>query len=245
MNRDEKAAAIEEVAGQIQGAQAVFALDYRGLTVPQAAELREKLNEADATLRVVKNRLTWRAADQVGAESLKVLLEGPTAFTFVRGDAALAAKAVAAFRKEHEVLAFKGGTLDGNDVSVDQIEAIAKLHTREVLDGQLVGILASPITGLVRGLSALIQGLALQLGQIAEQGLASGEAPAAARTEASDAAAAIDGAPAAEEVPAAEDAPAATEASPVDRGDGEQASGDQPAENDESDAPSEGEAKEG
>ncbi len=168
---------VDQVATQIKESEAVFAVDYRGLSVPQAAELREKLSEADATLRIVKNTLTQLAADKAGAESLKELLEGPTAFTFVKGDAALAAKAIATFRREHEVLAFKGGTMDGEVVSIEEIEAIAKLPARDVLNGQLVGIMASPVTGLVRGLNQLIAGLALQLGQIAEQGLVSGEEP--------------------------------------------------------------------
>ena len=178
MNRDQKAAVIEEVATQIRESDAVFAVDYRGISVPQAAELRQRLGEAEATLRVVKNTLTERAADQAGAESLKELLEGPTALTFVRGDAALAAKAIATFRRGRPLLEFKGGTMDGAPLSTDQVEAIARLPARDVLSGQLVGVLASPVTGLVRGLNQLIQGLAMQLGQIAEQGLVSGEAPA-------------------------------------------------------------------
>ena len=68
MDRDQKAAVIEEVAGQIQEADAVFAVDYRGISVPQAAELRTKLRDADARFRVVKNTLTERAADQAGAD---------------------------------------------------------------------------------------------------------------------------------------------------------------------------------
>ena len=92
MNRDQKAAAIAEVAGAISEADAVFAVDYRGISVPQAAELRTRLREADARFRIVKNTLTERAADQAGAEGLKQFLEGPTAMTFVRGDAAMAAK---------------------------------------------------------------------------------------------------------------------------------------------------------
>jgi large subunit ribosomal protein L10 len=164
--------------------------------VTQVAELRERLVEAGASLRVVKNSLTERAADQAGAESLKELLEGPTAFTFVSGDAALAAKAIARFRREHQVPQFKGGTLDGDVLSIEQIEDIAKLPARNVLDGQLVGVLASPITGLVRGLNGLIGGLAIQLGAIAEQGLVSGEAPAPAAEEASAEQASGDDAPA-------------------------------------------------
>ena len=77
MNRDQKAQVIEEVAGQISESQAVFAVDYRGISVPQAAELRTKLRDADATFRVIKNTLSERAADQVGAEGLKELLAGP------------------------------------------------------------------------------------------------------------------------------------------------------------------------
>src|SRR5688500_20193932 len=115
MNREQKAAAIEEVAGQIQESEAVFAVDYRGISVPQAAELRTRLTEAGARFRVVKNTLTERAADEAGADALKELLEGPTAFTFVRpdGDVALAAKALATFRREHDILAFKGGLMSG------------------------------------------------------------------------------------------------------------------------------------
>ena len=81
MNRDQKAAAIEEVAGHIKESEAVFAVDYRGISVPQAAELRTRLTEAGARFRVVKNTLTERAVDQAGAESLKELLEGPTEAT--------------------------------------------------------------------------------------------------------------------------------------------------------------------
>jgi large subunit ribosomal protein L10 len=180
MNRDQKAAVIEEVAAQIEAAEAVFAVDYRGISVPQAAELRSKLNDAGARFRVVKNTLTLLAAEQAGAEDLKELLEGPTAFTFVaaeQGDVALAAKALAQFRRQTNLLDFKGGRMNGEPLTVDQIQDIARLPGREALDAQLVGTLASPITGLVRGLNQLIAGLAMQLGQIAEQGLVGGEAP--------------------------------------------------------------------
>src|SRR5215213_312771 len=183
MNREQKAAAIEEVAGQIQESEAVFAVDYRGISVPQAAQLRTRLTEAGARFRVVKNTLTQRAADQAGAESLKEFLVGPTAFTFViadEGDVALAAKALATFRRQHNVLAFKGGVMNGDPLTAEQLEELSRLPARDVLHGQLVGMIASPITGLVRTLNALIAGLAIQLQQIAEQGLVGGGEAAAA-----------------------------------------------------------------
>jgi large subunit ribosomal protein L10 len=178
MNRDEKAATIEEIAAQIEGAEAIFAVDYRGISVVQAAELRSKLREADSSFRVVKNRLTKIAAEKAGEERLPELLKGPTALTFVRGDTAQAAKAITSFNKEHEVLTFKGGFMGELVLDEDKFRSIARLPAREVLDGQLAGVVASPLTGLVRGLGSMIQGLALQLGQIAEKGLVSGEAPA-------------------------------------------------------------------
>src|SRR4051812_25494232 len=166
MNREQKAAAIAEIAEQIEQAEAVFAVDYRGISVPQAAELRTKLRDADATFRVVKTSLTERAAAQATAESLKPMLEGPTALTFVRGDAAAAAKAIADYAKATDLLPFKGGVMDGSPLSIDEIKAIAKLPSRDVLYGQLVGMIASPITGLARGLNALLSGVAIALGQV-------------------------------------------------------------------------------
>jgi large subunit ribosomal protein L10 len=177
MNRDEKARAIAEIAADIEAADAIFAVDYRGISVPQAAELRGKLREADASFRVVKNRLTKIAAEKAGEDRLGEWLEGPTALTFVRGDTAMAAKAISTFNKEHEVLSFKGGFMDGLSLDEEKFTSIARLPGRDVLNGQLAGVVASPLTGLVRGLGSMIQGLALQLGQIADKGLVSGEAP--------------------------------------------------------------------
>src|SRR5918996_856641 len=182
MNRDQKAAVVEEVATQIQESEAVFAVDYRGISVPQAADLRVKLNDAGARFRVVKNTLTELAADKAGADPLKEVLDGPTAFTFVAaegGDVALAAKALAQFRRETDLLEFKGGVMNGEALTAEQIGEIARLPAKDVLYGQLVGMIASPITGLVRGLNALIAGLAIQLKQIAEQGLVGGDAATA------------------------------------------------------------------
>ncbi len=177
MNREQKAATIETLAAEIDRSEAIFAVDYRGITVPGAAELRAKLRDADATFTIVKNSLTERAADQVGAESLKAFLAGPTALTFVRGDAALAAKAIADYARATQLLPFKGGLMNGDALDASQITAISRLPSREVLYGQLVGIVASPVTGLVRTLNALIGGLAVALGQVHEK-KASGEIPA-------------------------------------------------------------------
>jgi large subunit ribosomal protein L10 len=251
MNRNQKEAVVAEVATQIQESEAVFAVDYRGISVPQAAELRVKLNDAGARFRVVKNTLTLLAADKAGADPLKEVLDGPTAFTFVAtegGDVALAAKALAQFRRETELLEFKGGVMNGEALTADQIGEIARLPAKDVLYGQLVGMVASPITGLVRGLNALIAGLAIQLKQIADQGLVGGEATPAA--EASEAASDDDPAEAeqaAQADQAEEEAAQSAEGEETESSSEESApAGDEAAgeETNESETPSEGDEKE-
>ncbi len=211
MNRDQKAVAIAEIASNIDESDAIFAVDYRGITVAQVAELRAKLRESDATFKVVKNSLTERAADQVGAETLKAFLTGPTALTFVRGDVASAAKAVADYGRAAQLLPFKGGLMGGAELDVEQIRSLSRLPSREVLYGQLVGIVASPVNGLVRTLNALLSGVAVALGQVQAK-KESGEIPAGAAPTSGDSSAAV----AADESPAAEaatadDAPAAAD----------------------------------
>jgi large subunit ribosomal protein L10 len=231
MNRDQKAVAIEEIAAHIDESHAIFAIDYRGISVPQVAELRAKLREADATFKVVKNSLTERAADQAGAETLKEYLAGPTALTFVRGDVATAAKAIADYARATQLLPFKGGLMDGETLDIEQIRTLSRLPSREVLYGQLVGVVASPIGGLVRSLAALVGGLASALGQVrekkesgeipageppaapaAEEAPAVEEAPPAEPATAAEAPAASEDAPAAEEAAASDDAPTAEQA---------------------------------
>jgi large subunit ribosomal protein L10 len=213
MDREQKTAVVKELAEELKESEAIFAIDYRGISVPQAAELRSGLRDADARFRIVKNRLTLRAADEAGTESIKEYLEGPTALAFVRGDAALAAKTLFRLGSEWELLEFKGGLMGGEALDPESFVAIARLPGRDQLNAQFAGVVASPLTGLVRGLGSMIQGLALQLGQIAEQGLVSGEPPVETPAEEEEAPkedASPDGetdAPAAEETPSDDETP--------------------------------------
>jgi len=177
LTREDKEKIVAEVAEQLAESQAVFAVDYRGITVAQAQELRTKLAEAGARFRVTKNTLARLASDRAGREELKSVLEGPTALTFVSpdGDPVLAAKAIAAFRREHELLEPKGGLLGETAVDADEIKRLAALPARDQLIGQLVGLVAMPLTGVARSLGQLVGGLAVQLEQIRERGLVGGE----------------------------------------------------------------------
>src|SRR5688572_5591560 len=177
MDRAQKSAVIDELAEDLGAAEAIFAVDYKGISVPQAAELRSKLRESDAEFKVVKNRLAKLAAEKAGTTKIDELLQGPIALTLIKGDAVVAAKTITTFTKEHEILEYRGGIMDGAPLDIDSFQAIARLPGRDVLHGQLVGLAASPLTGLVAGMSNLISGLGRQLAQIAEQGLVTGEAP--------------------------------------------------------------------
>jgi large subunit ribosomal protein L10 len=234
MDKEQKTAVVKELADELKDADAIFAVDYRGISVPQAAELRSGLRDADTRFRIVKNRLTLRAADAAGTDTLKEHLEGPTALAFVKGDAALAAKTIYRLGSEWELLDYKGGLMEGETLDPDSFKAIARLPGREQLNAQFAGVVASPLTGLVRGLGSMIQGLALQLGQIAEQGLVSGEAPPA---EASAEEPAPDPDPAEspeesseEQAPEGEDA---GQGEPAETGEGDADIGEEPAEADE------------
>lgn len=177
MNREEKTVVVDELAERLEQSQAIFAVDYKGISVPQAADLRTKLRDSEASFRVVKNRLAKRAAEKAGAGELDELLTGPVALALIDGDPVTVAKTITTFTKQHNVLEFKGGIMDGAPLDVESFLAIARLPGLDVLHGQLVGLAVSPLTGLVAGMSNLISGLGRQLAQIAEQGLVTGEAP--------------------------------------------------------------------
>jgi large subunit ribosomal protein L10 len=227
MDRTQKEAAVAELTEDLKGADAIFAVDYRGISVTEAAELRAKLREADASFKVVKNRLAKRAAADAGTAELDELLVGPTALTLISGDAVVAAKALADFAKINEELEYKGGIMDGQALDPEGFKVIARLPGVDVLRGQLVGLAASPLTGLVAGMSNLISGLGRQLAQIAEQGLVSGEAPPA-----EEPAAEAEQAPAEEEAPVeeAEEAPAEEEEAPAEEPAAEEETSEEPEE---------------
>ncbi|MDP6631605.1 MAG: 50S ribosomal protein L10 [Kiritimatiellia bacterium] len=147
--RPEKESIIAEVKGLLESTGFVFLVDYRGLTVEQLAELRGKLREFDSSMTVVKNSMLNHAAQAVGGPDMSGLLEGPTAVVCGTGDASAAAKALTAFIKNAKLPVLKGGQLGQQLLSVDDVEAIAMIPSREVLYGQIAGTIAAPMTQLV------------------------------------------------------------------------------------------------
>jgi large subunit ribosomal protein L10 len=176
MLRNEKDAVIAEVAQLLTDRENLFVSDYRGLTVAELAELRGKLRESGATLKIVKNTLGGIAADRAGRETVKDLFSGPTAVTFCGDDLVGAAKALADFAKTHPQIDVRGGLLDASLIDPAGIKALASLPPRDVLIAQVVGTMAAPMTGLVTVLQGTISGFVRALNQVAEQRAAAGEA---------------------------------------------------------------------
>ena len=219
MQKSEKERVVAELTERLQGAETLIVADYRGLTVTQIAELREKLYEHGARFSVVKNSLTKRAAESAGVEPLLALLEGPTAIAFLEsdGDPVAVAKALDdAVRTE--TITLKGGLLEGAEIGADDLKQLAKLPPTEVLRAQLVGAVAGPVTAIVRLFAApmreLVGVIDARIRQLEEQG-ESAEAPAEEPTAEAEAEPVEE--PAADEAPAEEAAaeePAAEEPAP-------------------------------
>ncbi|KGM14572.1 50S ribosomal protein L10 [Cellulomonas bogoriensis] len=138
MARPDKAAAVEELAGQFRDSNAVMLTEYRGLSVAQLKQLRRSLS-GNASYAVVKNTLSAIAAKQAGVEGLDDHLKGPSAVAFVTGDPVEAAKGLRDFAKANPQLVIKGGVLDGRVLSAGDVTTLADLESREVLLAKLAG----------------------------------------------------------------------------------------------------------
>ncbi|BBY17589.1 50S ribosomal protein L10 [Mycolicibacterium litorale] len=138
MAKADKATAVADIAEQFKEATATVVTEYRGLTVANLAQLRRSLGES-ATYTVAKNTLVKRAASEAGIDGLDDLFAGPTAIAFVKGEPVDAAKAIKNFAKDHKALVIKGGYMEGRALSVDEVNRIADLESREVLLAKLAG----------------------------------------------------------------------------------------------------------
>jgi large subunit ribosomal protein L10 len=195
MLRSEKEKVVAELVERLRSTDTLIVADYRGLSVTDVNKLRGELLEHGARFTVVKNTLTRRAAEEAGAEALLALLEGPTAIAFLEsdGDPVAVAKALNAAARDTRVLEIRGGILDGQQMSEDEVKSLATLPPAEVLRAQLVGAVAGPLMTVVGLFTAplrdLVNVLDARIKQLEEQGGAeevSPEAPASAEAAAED-----------------------------------------------------------
>jgi large subunit ribosomal protein L10 len=157
MNRAQKVESIEELGGRFGRAPIAIATDYRGLNVAEISELRAKVREAEGEFLVAKNTLARIAIKETSFNGLEEFLVGPMAIAFGYTDAVAVSKAIVDFAKEHEALEIKGAVLDGELLDEKQVTQLAKMPSRDELRAQLLALLTTPATNLVRLLQAPAQ----------------------------------------------------------------------------------------
>jgi large subunit ribosomal protein L10 len=208
LTRSAKEQLVAEYQQGLAAAPHAFILGFKGISVPQVTELRNRVRATGGEYLVVKNNLALRAIDSGALAALKEHFVGPTAVVYGESDPVALAKALTDFAKEVPVIQFKAGLVERRAVEAGQIKEIAQLPGRQELIAKLLYLLQSPITRLARVLAAVPQSLVVVLDQIGKQkesqGAAAGEAGQAAAAETGQAAAAETGQAAADETGQAE-----------------------------------------
>jgi large subunit ribosomal protein L10 len=167
--RVEKVAIVEEISGRLASADAVFVAEYRGLSVTELAVLRNALRPVGAEMKVYKNTLARRAANEADRASLVDLLTGPTALTFATGDIAAAAKALVDATKANPLLVVRGGLLGEVALSDSDVKALASLPSREEMLAKFAGLLQAPLVKTAGLLQALPRNFAYGLSALVDQ----------------------------------------------------------------------------
>lgn len=167
--RQEKVAVVEEVTAKLNAADAVIITEYRGMSVGQLATLRRQLRPAGGEYKVYKNTLARFAAQNAGVSDLASLLVGPSAITFIQGDAAAVAKSLRDAARLNPLLVIKGGVMGGRVISAKDVEALAELPSRDVLLARFAGALQAPLVKTAGLLQALPRNFAYGLKALIEQ----------------------------------------------------------------------------
>jgi len=152
LSKETKQEVINQINERFKSNPSVFVLEFKGLTVKELENVRKDLRQTNSELKIVKNTLLKKAAEDTDAGQLSNLFVGSTAIAFCDEDSAATAKVFVKSAKEYELLNIKGGLLEGKVVSVDEIEKISKLPSREELIAQFMGLLNSPMSNLLYSL---------------------------------------------------------------------------------------------
>jgi large subunit ribosomal protein L10 len=185
MDRAEKERVVGKLAERLRQTEALIVADYRGLTVAQLKELRQELRRHGARFSVVKNTLTRRAAEAAGATELLALLDGPTAIAFLEadGDPVGVAKALSETSRSTRVLELRGGVLQGASMDAEQLARLATLPPADVLRGQVMGAITSPLYTIVGLFSAPLRDLVGLIDARIEQLASAAGAPEATQAD--------------------------------------------------------------
>jgi large subunit ribosomal protein L10 len=160
MLRKDKERVVMELAERLRSSDTLIVADYRGLSMTEIDGVRSELLKHGARFSVVKNTLTKRAAEEAGVPQLVELLDGPTAIAFVgEGDMVAVAKSLNDTARQTKILSLKGGILQGEPMSADQVRSLASLPPADVLQGQVLGAIVGPLSAIVALFSAPLREL--------------------------------------------------------------------------------------
>ncbi|MDD4815669.1 MAG: 50S ribosomal protein L10 [Clostridia bacterium] len=166
-NLEAKKVVVEEIKNKIKSAKSVAFVDYHGLTVDVDFKMRKAFRENGSEYKVYKNRLILRALNDLGITGCDKFLEGNTAVAFSNTDETSAPKIVMETVVSSKKMQVKFGVIDGKVIGATEVEALAKLPSKETLIAMLLGTLQAPARNMVYVLSAPARGLAVAMNAIA------------------------------------------------------------------------------
>ena len=169
MPRPEKVQAVADIKERLEGAEAVFLTEYRGLTVKAVQTLRRSLRASGADYKVVKMSLAQRAAGEAGVDGLNEYLLGPTAIAFANSDPVATAKALKDFSKANEVFVLKAGLLSGNVLTPEEVSKLADIEPRPVLLAKIAGAAKAPLSAAAGMFASFNRSAATMFNQLLEK----------------------------------------------------------------------------
>ncbi len=170
---EQKQQLVADLAERIQGSVAGIIVDYKGITVEDDTKLRKELRESNVKYTVVKNTLIKRAAEKAGLNGIDDVLNGTSAIATSDEDYVAAARILQKFADSHDSFTVKTGYLDNEVISLEKIQSLAKLPSREVLLANVLGAFQAPIASFARAVQAIVD-------KSGEEAPAAEEAPAEA-----------------------------------------------------------------
>jgi large subunit ribosomal protein L10 len=169
LNREEKASVVQDLSDKIAKAKIAIVTDYRGLTVNRMQDLRRQLKQSNAEIKVAKNTLLSRAVQGTPYELLREHLQGTSAITVSYGDPVASAKILTDFVKDNPQLEVKSAALGGKALTAADLLALSKLPSKEILLGQLLGVMQAVPTSFVRVLNGVPQKMVYLLQALKDQ----------------------------------------------------------------------------
>ena len=156
MVREDKVQVVKDLEELFKSANALVLAEYRGLTVTQQTKLRRELKNAGASFNVVKMSLAKRAAENIGLDSLNEYFAGPTGVAVIESDPVEAAKVLKEFSKENEAFIVKGGLMDKEPLTIEQLNVLASIDSRDILLAKIAGGFNAPVSKLAGTLKAVL-----------------------------------------------------------------------------------------